>query len=130
MTELPIQAYANYQINDTLPDKEEIIQALLKLRTWNAPGALGISVQDLKKLHHKARLSEEKCEQDIQLWEKIVKLITSFESGQVPQAFYNGVLVLIPKRARQNFGNRIIRNGIQVGVNDCTSTSDFDNSTE
>jgi hypothetical protein len=103
MTELPIQTYVNYQINEAPPNKEEIVHALMKLRNWKAPGAWGISVQDLKKWYQKAQLLEDISTQDIQLWEIVALTTLAFETRQVQQTFYNGVLVLIPKLGKAVF---------------------------
>jgi hypothetical protein len=96
--------YVQYDIQDKAPTKQEIVQALLKMKLGKAPGASGISVEQIRKWHHHARVAEYKCEKAIEIWNKILELITMvFLKGQIPRSFYNGIMVLIKKPQNQGF---------------------------
>jgi hypothetical protein len=85
-------------VDDGPPSEEEVVAALKKLKLNKAPGASGIRVEDLRSWWYKARKAKETDPKSIELWEKVLALVrTAFTTGEIPQAFCNGILVLIPK---------------------------------
>ena len=99
-TSPPIPIHTNpFAIDDTPPDEYEVIECLLKMKNGKAAGASGITVETMKKWHREARpLEGEPSEESVMLWEKLLKLIRmAFAEGEIPKAFCNGILVLIPK---------------------------------
>jgi hypothetical protein len=94
-------------ISDLEPSEMEIVAALKKLKLGKAAGASGIRVEDLRLWHKNARepeKDEEPSDEAIEIWEKVMKLIiTAFNTGEMPTALSNGVLVLIPKDAPMEF---------------------------
>jgi Reverse transcriptase (RNA-dependent DNA polymerase) len=103
-TQMPIQTYVTYDINDTAPKEDEIVKALFKMKLRKTPGALGITIDDIKKWYHKARVAEDRTEEDIIIWEKVVTIITlAFTTGNIPSSFYNAILVLVPTPGNKGF---------------------------
>ena len=99
-----IPTYVNFTVDDNIPNEDEIVKALKKLKNRRAPGASGISVEDLKKWYRKARLEEQKDETAVKIWENVIKIIkNAFQEGNVPTAFTQGTLVLIPKPGTSSF---------------------------
>ena len=101
-----LKTYVKYNIKDDTPGEEEIIKSLKKLRNGKAPGASGISVDEIKSWYKRARvLKEEKVdEKAIKLWESVIEIIQiAFRTGEVPMAFKRGTLVLIPKAGSNDF---------------------------
>ena len=96
--EIPIHTNP-FVIDDSAPHEFEVIELLLKMKNGKAAGASGITVESLKKWHREARpLEGEPAEESVILWEKVLKLIRmAFVEGEIPKAFCNGILVLIPK---------------------------------
>jgi hypothetical protein len=88
-------------INDEPPNENEVVKALKRLRLGKSPGASGIRAEDLRRWHRLAREPDEDEEPllvNVRRWEKILKLLNlAFTAGEVPKAFCNGILVLIPK---------------------------------
>ena len=88
-------------INDEPPNEKEVVRALKRLRLGKSPGASRIRAEDLRRWHRLAREPDEGEEPllvNVRRWEKILKLLNlAFTTGEVPKAFCNGVLVLIPK---------------------------------
>jgi Reverse transcriptase (RNA-dependent DNA polymerase) len=75
-------------VRDDKPDKDEIWQALKRMRLGRATGATGISVEDLRKWR----------EEDGEEWKMVTEIVEwSIEEGTFPAAFGNGTLVLLPK---------------------------------
>ena len=74
-----------FNVDDNPPDEMEIVKALWKMNTGKSPRATGIKVEDLRQWHFNARISKEKTQEDIQLWEKVLELINlAFEEGEIP----------------------------------------------
>ena len=89
-------------IDDGPPSEGEVITALFCLKNRKSPGASGIRVEDLKRWYRNAHPENEDdpapTEEDVTTWEELLELVRlAFETGEMPQAFCNGVLVLIPK---------------------------------
>ena len=94
-----------FDINDEVPSEEEIRRALKLMRRNKTPGASGIKVEHLQQWAKEAEYDKEKNpEPRIDRWEKLVRIIElSFLKAEVPEAFANAVLVLIPKSAPGEF---------------------------
>jgi hypothetical protein len=100
----PIRTFVQYEVPDGAPQEEAIVQYLQKMELQKAPGASGISVKQLQDWHYKARLSNDKCDKAIVIWEKILHLVNiAFTTSEVPTTFYNGAIVLIPKPKQQGY---------------------------
>jgi Reverse transcriptase (RNA-dependent DNA polymerase) len=100
----PIHTYVHYDIVDTAPNEDEIVEALSRLKPRKTPGASGITSEDLKSWHYKARIAEIKSAESIDLWNKIIEIITiMFTTGHIPSSFYNAILVLVPKPGNKGF---------------------------
>jgi hypothetical protein len=54
----PIHTYVHYNIVDTAPNKDEIVEALSRLKPRKTPGASGITLEDLKSWHYLRRLQK------------------------------------------------------------------------
>ena len=80
------------------------------MRNNRTPGASGITVENLKEWHTKARPRYNQIQRGegddpiepepeaVEIWEKVLKIIDlAFETGEIPKSFWNGILVLIPK---------------------------------
>jgi hypothetical protein len=94
----PIRTYVQYDIVDTAPNKDKIVESLSMMKPRKTPGASGITTEDLKGWYHKARIAYDKTADNIALWEKNINIITlMFTTGDIPSSFYNAVLVLVPK---------------------------------
>ena len=92
--------YEGEDVNDNVPSESEIITALFKMRSRKAPGLTRISVDHLKMWYNLAHPKEgEEIDKDaMETWTKIVKIIQrAFRDGETPDAFWYGVLVIIPK---------------------------------
>jgi exonuclease III len=95
---IPIHINIRQEVDDGPPSEEEVVTALKKLKLNKAPGASGIRVEDLRSWWYKARKAKEMDPKSIELWEKVLALVKlAFTTGETPQAFCNGILVLIPK---------------------------------
>ena len=91
--------YTGPPVNDTIPTEDEIRYALFKMRSRKASGLTKLSVDHLKQWYKEGHPKEgEGNAEAIDLWQKIVTIIQRciFE-GDIPQAFFYGVLVIIPK---------------------------------
>jgi hypothetical protein len=100
----PIQTYVQYAIPDKVPQEDKVVQALKKVQLHKAPGASGLTVEQIRIWHHQARVVKDKCDRAIEIWTKILQLITiAFTTGQVPTAFYTGIMVAIPKSQQQGY---------------------------
>jgi hypothetical protein len=89
---LSIRTYVNYDIQDTTPTEQEIVQALSAMQLRKAPGASRISVEQIRKWFHHAKVADNKCQKAIEIWDKILSMV--FSTGQIPKSFYNGIMVL------------------------------------
>ena len=78
-----------------------MVENLKKLRNNKAAGASGLTAEMLKAWHGAAQPTDPDVEPDgpsVELWEQVLELVRlAFEEGVVPQDFYHGILVLIPK---------------------------------
>ena len=78
-----------FEVPNHIPDEEEILVALGHLKNNKAPGPSGLLLVDVLKIW---------AQSGGEMWEKVVQLVQwCIESGQVPQSFKCGALVLIPK---------------------------------
>ena len=86
---LPVELVAGqFQVPDHVPEEAEIRVALGRLKSHKAPGPSGLSVDVLKGW----------AEEGGAKWQQVVSLVQwCVETGEVPQAFKYGTLVLIPK---------------------------------
>ena len=92
--------YDGNDVNDSIPDEEEIRFALFKMRNRKAPGLTRISVDHLKlwyRLAHPEKGSDPPTDSAIERWNSIVKIVQDCFNGIIPTAFTVGVLVIIPK---------------------------------
>jgi Reverse transcriptase (RNA-dependent DNA polymerase) len=111
------------QVDDTVPDEEEIKSTLKGMKFHKSPGCTGISVEDL-------RLWMDESEQEIpqrERWEKVIEIVQSaFTRTNLPQVFGIGILVLIPKNEPNQFRGialldviyKLISRIISVRIND------------
>ena len=82
------------EIDDSIPQEPEIVEALHRMRRGRQPGPSGIRVEHLLDWHKGYP----------NLWEKVVKLVQlSFSGESVATAFWQGILVLIPKAQSDKF---------------------------
>jgi uncharacterized protein (DUF433 family) len=103
-TQMPIQTYVTYDIDDSAPKEEEIVKALFKMKLRKTPGDSGITIEDIKGWYHKAWISEDRTEEDIIIWEKVVEIIMlAFTTGNIPSSFYNTILVRVPKPGNKGY---------------------------
>ena len=86
---LPLELVAGqFEVPDHVPDEEEIRVALGRLKRHKAPGPSGLSVDVLKDW----------AEEGGEKWQRVVSLVQwCVETGEGPQSFKYGALVLIPK---------------------------------
>ena len=86
---LPVDlVHGKFVVPDHIPDAEEIRVAVGRLKSHRAPGPSGLSVDVLKDW----------AKEDGEKWRKLVDLVQwCIRTGEVPQAFKYGALVLIPK---------------------------------
>jgi len=91
--------YDGNEVNDSVPNEEEIRAALFRMRSRKSPGLTKISVDHMKEWWQKAHPEEgEPDEEAVQVWEKIVEVVQRcIGKGEIPKAFTFGVLVIIPK---------------------------------
>ena len=89
--------YDGPEVDDSIPSEEEIKRALFRMRSRKSPGLSLISVDQLKEWCLAAN-QEKPDEKTLEIWMRIVEIVRrSFELGDVPRAFFNGILVIIPK---------------------------------
>ena len=92
--------YEGSDVDDSIPEEKEIIEALFRLRNRMAPGLTGIMVEHLKEWYNLSHpedkdMSNKQAERN---WKIIVKIIQNcFDEGKFPDAFKYGGLDLIPK---------------------------------
>ena len=74
-------------------------KALQKMRNNKAPGLTGISVDDMKEWYEDAFPEEgEGTKESLKRWKLVTEIIRiCWTSGDIPEAFFYGVLVIIPK---------------------------------
>ena len=83
-----------FDINDTAPEKEEVVCGLYRMHNNRTPGTSGIKVENLKRWHNKARPackfnSRENDPPDpdlesVEIWEKVLKIIKLvFKEGEI-----------------------------------------------
>jgi len=77
------------------------VESVKKLRNNKAAGATGITAENVKEWLRGARPTDEEVEPDptaVALWEKLLEIVRiAFVEGEIPQAFSQGIFVLIPK---------------------------------
>ena len=98
--ELPYDfEYNGDDVNDEIPTEEEIRRALFRMRSRKAPGLTQISIDDIKGWYNRAYPKAGEADENARkIWELVVELIQGcIEKGDIPDAFFYGVLVLIPK---------------------------------
>ena len=91
--------YSGEDVDDSIPDEEEIIRALFKMRNRKAPGMTKITAEVMKSWFHLAN-SKKEGEQDEaakEIWKKLVEVVQLCFKGEIPKAHTLGVLVIIPK---------------------------------
>ena len=73
------------------------------MQSRKAPGLSQISIDDIKEWYHLAFPTEGKVNGDARaVWMLIVELIQGYiEFGNIPDVFYFGFLVLIPKNEKE-----------------------------
>jgi hypothetical protein len=88
-------------VNDEPPTEDEVVESVRKLRNNKASGATGITAENVKGWLEGARPTEDGVEPDptaLLLWEKLLEIVRlAFAEGEIPQAFSQGIFVLIPK---------------------------------
>ena len=91
--------YDGEAIEDSTPTEDEIRSALFKMRSRKAPGLTKLSIDHIKRWYKQGHPEEGKGDDTaLQIWEKIVTIIQRcISEGDIPKAFFYGVLVLIPK---------------------------------
>ena len=93
--------YEGDDVDDSIPEEAEIIEALFKLRNRKAPGLTGISVEQMKLWYELSLSEDEKISINKEAernWNIIVRIIqTCFKEGNFLDVFQYRVLVLIPK---------------------------------
>ena len=97
--------YDGNEVNDFVPQEEEIVKALFRMRSRKAPGLSRISIDHIKKwykLSHPKegdeKVAEDIFEKTLECWKLVIKLVQlGIGKGGIPKAFYHGILVLIPK---------------------------------
>jgi len=101
---IPIHIHPRPRVDDEPPQEWEVVAALKKMRLNKSPGASGIRVEDLRSWWNSARKAEVKDPKCVELWEKVLTLVNLvFAKGEIPSAFCNGILVLIPKTAQGEY---------------------------
>ena len=86
-------------IDDEVPSEQEIRDAVKQLRNFKSPGASGIKVENLKLWAAESEITEEEERTPRRdRWEKLMRIVElAFQDAEIPDAFMNAVLVLIPK---------------------------------
>ena len=88
--------YEENDVDDSIPEEEEIIEALFRLRNRKAPGLTKITVEHLKEWYNLSHpedkdMSNKKAERN---WKIIVKIVQNcFKERKFPDAFKYSVLV-------------------------------------
>ena len=103
LDELPYPIiYDGPPVNDEISNECEIHNALYKMRNRKSPGLTKITVDLLKEwytLSHPPQEAEVPPDKEaMENWNKVVLIIQqSIRDGNIPEAFFLGILVLIPK---------------------------------
>ena len=78
-----------------------MVESVKKLRNSKAAGTTGITAENVKEWLRGARPTNEGVEPDptaVDLWEKLLEIVRlAFVEGEIPQAFSQGIFVLILK---------------------------------
>lgn len=92
----PIPTYVDpFPISDEIPDEEEIVAALKRLRNGKASGGSGLRAEDLKAWHKDFDPSKHDSDHP---WVRLVRSIqTAFSQGQLPTAMSTAILIVLPK---------------------------------
>ena len=86
-----------FQVDDSIPEEEEIKIALSCLKNGKSPSASNLTVEQLKMW---MRISDKKPEP----WRMVVQLVQeAFRSGRIPLCLSQAVCVLIPKNGKGEF---------------------------
>ena len=96
-------------IDDSVPNEEEITFALMQMRNGKAPGLTKISVDQLKDWYRRAHPKQPRNGPPVpvdptavQIWGRVVRIVQDcVRDGDIPDAFFNGILVIIPKDDRR-----------------------------
>ena len=87
----PVRGLISFPIPNTIPDNDEILAAAMSLRTGRAPGASGMTVEDVKRWAREADTTPIP-------WQLTLQLVQhAFATGIVPTRARSNTLVLIPK---------------------------------
>jgi exonuclease III len=87
---------APFNIDDSIPSKEEIEQAVSRLRNDRAPGPTGMRAEHLKTWLREATTDDDS--RDATKWTLYCSLLTHmFETGEVPEEVRWSLLILLPK---------------------------------
>ena len=91
--------YQGPAVDDSIPQEDEIRSALFKMRSRKAPGLTQLSVDHLKQWYNEGHPQEgDGDEKALEIWDNVVTLVQRcIGEGDIPQAFFYGVLVIIPK---------------------------------
>jgi hypothetical protein len=85
-----------FPIDDSIPNEQEICEAVKRMRRGKAPGGSGIRVEHLQKWKAEAKESNDLEKKDV--WRRVVPLVEmAFTDQPLPRSFGVGILVLIPK---------------------------------
>ena len=103
----PLPVYIEpFAVDDGPPTEEEVAEAVRKLKNRKAAGATGINAEHLKTWLREARPDgdAEPVPSAVVLWEKVLELVRLvFVEGEIPRAFNESILVLIPKAEQGQF---------------------------
>jgi len=89
--EEPVRGLVTFNIPDETPAEDEIIMAMKTLRSGRAPGASGMSVEDIKRWYAERETNPSP-------WLLTIQLVQhAFQTGVVPTRARANTLVLIPK---------------------------------
>ena len=113
-----------FEINDGMPDEEEIAAGVKKLRSNRAGGPTGMRAEHLKEWLSKAKAEENPDPTD---WQKVVKLTqTAFGQGELPTELFWSTAVLLPKGGGDFRGiglTEVIWKAIAIIIDDGLSSS-------
>ena len=94
---LPFE-YQGKDVEDSIPDEEEIVRALFMMKNQKSPGLTGITADVMKSWFHLANTEEgERDAEAEEAWRKLVEVVKLCFQGEIPKAHTLGVLVIIPK---------------------------------
>ena len=96
----PIEVVVDpFPVLDTIPDEDEIANAVRRLRRGKAPGPTGLRTDQLKDWLQAAKREENP---DSTHWNTLVELIQhAFETGNLPEELARSTMILLPKGGGQ-----------------------------